>query len=251
MTPKERVAALKAQGLKQSEIAVELGVTAARVSQLVKQLREEGGAEAPTEAKKKTKPKAKSSSPPGSAERIGGRRPPPGPNNGSFKKGNPGGPGTSPEKAMGNDNATKTGLRRNPMMHDVSPERAARVSVTEDDTPADLIRRSIEIHQLSIADMTREIEAILASRKVWWWLGSTYTRQQGDGEIMGTGRISNRKRMTREEAARQMMEARSRVQGKLDSAIAKLHTMLTDGEGKRKRGLADLLAAMRAGGDDD
>lgn len=168
-------------------------------------------------------------------------KPPPGPNRGSFKKGDP----RIKPAPKGHDRNLRTGEHRNPLLHGVDPQRAALVMINEDMSPADLLRQSIMVHRLAILDMTREIEAIQASTKRWWWLGSTYTRQEGDGEIMGTGRISQRKRVPREEALQTMIEARSRVQGKLDSAVEKLHKMEQADQGRRKRGLADLLLEMR------
>lgn len=149
------------------------------------------------------------------------------PNSGSFQKGKPGGPGAP----RGHENATKTGLYRNPLLHRVSEERQALVRLPENATPADTLRHNIEVYQLSIADMTEEIEAIKASAKRWWWQGSTYRRQDGDGELMGTGRISERKRLPREEALKEMVKARAAVQGKLDQALTKLHDMINPGKG--------------------
>lgn len=166
------------------------------------------------------------------------RKPPPGPHSTGFKPGNPGGPGGPP----GNDKATKTGAHRNPLLHAVSPERAALVELSPDASAADILRFNIQVYMLALADMTREIEAINASTKRWWWLGSTYTRQEGDGELMGTGRISERKRVPREEALKTMIEARARVQRNLDNALTKLHKMETEGKGKK--GLAEALAEL-------
>lgn len=129
--------------------------------------------------------------------------------------GNRGGPGGPP----GNDHATKTGATRNPLLHAVSRERAAMVEVGKEEDEAELLSQSIELYRLTIIDMTEEIEAIRASPKRWWWLGSTYRRLEGDGELMGTGRISERKRHPREEALKIMIEARAKVQARMDKAI--------------------------------
>lgn len=173
------------------------------------------------------------------------RKPPPGPNKGSFKTGDP------RIAQPGHDRATITGEYRNPLLHAVSPERRALVEGAGDLTPETILRQSIAVHQLAVADLTAEIEAIQCSDKRWVWLGSTYTRQEGDGELMGTGRTSQRKRAPREEALRMMVEARARVQARLDAASDKLHKMLQDTDGRRKGGLGDLLAALKASGDTD
>lgn len=169
-------------------------------------------------------------------------KPPPGPHKSAFKKGNPGGPGGPP----GNDKATVTGVRRNPLLHGVRPDQVKLAQVDPNATAQDLILDSISRHRLSIIDMNAEIEAIKASKERWWWLGSTYTRQEGDGEIMGTGRISSRKRIPRGEALKTMIDALARVQSRMDKAIADYHRMQQDDKGQRKQGLGDLLGALKA-----
>lgn len=177
------------------------------------------------------------------ASKAGDRKrpkPPPGPNRGSFKKGDPrcGAP-------LGNDNKTLHGENRNPLLHYVPPERRALVAAVETMSPQEMLRQSIAVHQLAIADMTREIEAINVSPRRWWWLGSTYTRQEGDGEIMGTGRIAQRRRMPKEEALRRMVEARAKVQARLDAAVKALHQMQQGADpDDPNEGLKGLAAAI-------
>lgn len=134
--------------------------------------------------------------------------PPPGPHSTGF--------------APGNDAATVTGEYRNPMLHGVSPERILLVRDAAELSPVEMLRRSIARYTLTIADMTQEIEAIKESDKQFWVIGTTYKRQEGDGELMGTGRVAQRQRMPRMEALRIMMDALTKVQARHDAAASKL-----------------------------
>lgn len=136
--------------------------------------------------------------------------------------GNRGGPGAPP----GHDRATKHGAYRNPFLHGLDKEDAEAIGEMAELDPIKLQRKSIEGWLQLIAEMTVEIGAIRASPNRMWMLGTTYRRQEGDGELMGTGRISERKRVPREEALRIMVEARAKVQARLDKAIATLATLM-------------------------
>lgn len=168
-------------------------------------------------------------------------KPPPGPNKGSIKRGDP------RAAQPGNTRAVKTGEWVNPLLHGVKPEEVRLVQLPPGAAPADLLRQSIELYRLKLIDMNREIEAIKASKFRWWWLGSTYTRQEGDGEIMGTGRISQRKRVPKEEALKTMVESLTRVQKAHDKAVKDLFDM-EKGEppGDPQAGLKALAEAIKS-----
>lgn len=110
------------------------------------------------------------------------------------------------------------------MLHGVSAERRALASAAGK-TPADLLMDDIEIYRLHLMDMTRELEAVKSARTPWIQLGSTYTRQEGDGELMGTGRTSQRKRIPRLEAITRLSKDIAYIQTKYDNALKNLHDM--------------------------
>lgn len=152
--------------------------------------------------------------------------PPPGPHSTGFKP--------------GNDAATITGVRRNPILRGVSEEKRQAVAVDQQ-SPADLMKEEIEVYRLLLMDLMTELEAVKTARETWVWLGSTYTRQEGDGEIMGTGRIAQRKRMPRLEAVFRLSKDLAYVQAKADAAIHKWHEQL---KGSPPAGQDDPLDAL-------
>jgi hypothetical protein len=248
VSTRDEVRRLLAEGKKQVEVASELGISPGRVSQLVKEIKSENvntqiATSAPSVKivkKDNSGKREKKEIHPHDGRRGNGGKPPPGPNGSGFQK--------------GNDLATVTGEFRDPFLHGVSEEQKVMAAVPEDVSTSTLLRQSIGGWRLQILDMRREIEAIKNADQKWWWLGSTYTREEGDGEIKGTGRISQRKRVPKEEALKVMIEALSRVQGKHDSAVEKLHNMIKDSKGDRKKGsIAAILSEMDAdeAGDDD
>lgn len=158
--------------------------------------------------------------------------PPPGPHSSAFKP--------------GNDAATITGVRRNPVLRGVSPEKQEAVAV-DDDLPADLMRQQIQTYRLLLMDLVTELEAVKASTETWVWVGSTYTRQEGDGELMGTGRIAQRKRMSRIDAIFRLSKDVAYVQAKLDAAVSKLHVIEKGADPEDPQaGLKALAAAIES-----
>lgn len=161
-------------------------------------------------------------------------RPPPGPHSTGFKP--------------GNDAATITGVRRNPLLRGVSDEKRQLVAVDEL-SPADLMKQEIEVYRLLLMDLMAELEVVKASTETWVWLGSTYTRQEGDGELMGTGRIAQRKRMPRVEAIFRLSKDLAYVQAKADAAIHKWYEQLKaappSGEDDPLDALVNTLAESR------
>jgi hypothetical protein len=122
-----------------------------------------------------------------------------------------------------------TGRHRNPLLHGVSEERQQLVAVAGK-TPAELLEEGIEQNRLLLGDLAAELEAVKMSPKKWVWLGSTYTRQEGDGALMGTGRIAQRKRMPKLEAIARLTKDIASVQRVYNKMVKDLHDMLKGGE---------------------
>jgi uncharacterized protein YjcR len=117
METRERVLALLKEGLSNAEIARQLKISKVMVGKHKAKLIADGLWQEPAEAAPKAKegrePTPKGKTPSTSTEtrkQKHGKPPPPGPHSSAFKKGQPGGPGIPPEKAMGNKNALKHGL---------------------------------------------------------------------------------------------------------------------------------------------
>jgi uncharacterized protein YjcR len=212
MTAKERVASLLAQNKKQSEIAAELGVSAARVSQLVKEIRAGQG---------EVKPKGKASAgasrkPKEGMPKTNRRPPPPGPHSTGFKPGNPGGPGAP----KGNENAVTTGENVNPFLRALFPKADQRI-IAETDPPdaATAVRRSISLYSARLQLQLLRLAKLEAEKKQMITVESSYTRQEGDGELMGTGRIATRKRRSIDEEIRRQSAIIDRTQRLHDQAV--------------------------------
>lgn len=180
----------------------------------------------------------------------GGRtksKPPPGPHKSAFKKGNPGGPGAP----KGNDNATKAGEHRNPFLHFVPAEDARLVTEQAEKSTTEKQRDSVAFYDARLLDMTRRMAKLQAVRKDMVTVEAEYTRQEGKGEGAITYRQGRRRRQRLDDKTFELHEAVTRTQSKRDAAVAKLHDMEQVEKGARKKGLADVLAGMRQGGDDD
>jgi uncharacterized protein YjcR len=235
MTAKERVRTLLNQGKKQSEIAAELGVSAARVSQLKKEIMAEQGEVKPKGGKA---PKGKAEEP----KSNGGRKPPPpGPNKGSFKAGNPGGPGAP----KGNDYAVTTGENVNPFLRALFPKADVRI-IAETDPPdaRTALKRSISLYSARLQLQLLRLATLEAEKKRMITVESSYTRQEGDGELMGTGRIATRKRRSIDEEIRRQSAIIDRTQRLHDQAVKLLLEKGETGGGADK--LEELLKQMEA-----
>lgn len=175
------------------------------------------------------------------------RKPPPGPNTGSFKKGNPGGPGGPP----GNEKATKTGEHRNPLLHHMPPEDVRLLEKQEELTAIERLRQSIQVWDARLIDMTRRLAKLQAKRKELMTVEAEYVRQEGDGELSGTYRQAKRKRRRVDDSIIEIHEAITRTQAKRDAAVVKLHELEQAAQGTSKKGLAEVLAAMLGDVTDD
>lgn len=212
MSRKEQVRALLAKGKKNSEIAQALGISEARVSQLKKEIATERGEAKPegeTPADAPLKPK-------GEKSKTNHGKPPPGPHASAFKPGNPGGPGGP----VGNDHAITTGEHTNPFLRALFPKADQRI-IAETDPPdaATAVKRSISLYSARLQLQLLRLAKLEAEKKQMITVESSYTRQEGDGEIMGTGRIATRKRRSIDEEIRRQSAIIDRTQRLHDQAV--------------------------------
>lgn len=169
METRERVLALLKEGHSNAEIGRQLGISKVAVGKHVAKLIEEGRWQKPGEAAPKAKEgkgKAPGASPspepPQKTKTKGGRRPPPGPNNGSFKPGYVGGPGGP----VGNAHAVTHGAHETIFASALDPEELAIYMAVDTRVAAQIeeeirlltireLRMMNRIHKLRLAgDMT-------------------------------------------------------------------------------------------------
>lgn len=235
MAARDEVRRLLDEGMKQTDIASELSISAGRVSQLAKEIKKERESAGKQPQSSKSKAGGKPRNPP-----------PPGPNKGSFKKDDP---RAGAPKA--NDNATKLGEFRNPLVHVLPAHLRRAVDGLDALPPAERLKHSINNYDARMVDMNLRLAKLMHKRAMYMVTDTKYIRQEGDGELAGTFRQAQRQRIRVDDQVTKMHEAITRVQSKRDASVEKLHKMLQDTEGGRKKGLADVLAAIKADGDGD
>lgn len=222
LAARDDVRRLLGEGKRQTEIARELGITAGRVSQLVKELggkdkANNGKASTPTASPSNPQKKENRGKPhkkelhPHDGRRQNRGTPPPGPHSTGFEP--------------GNDRATKTGERRNPFLHFVPEEDARRAEGQADKTPVELQRDSVVFYDARLFDMTRRMAKLQNQRKEMLTTEAEWVRQEGDGETAGTFRQAKRKRKRLDDLIFELHEAITRTQSKRDAAVSKLHDM--------------------------
>lgn len=154
----------------------------------------------------------------------GGRqkpKPPPGPNKGSFKPGNPGGPGAP----LGNENAVKTGERRNPLLHYLSHTDRKIIEESSGKSALEMQKDSVAFWDARLLDMHKRLRRLQIQRKDMLTIESQWVRQEGDGELSGTYRQAKRKRVRLDDQILKLHEAITRTQKSRDAAVAKQFAM--------------------------
>lgn len=169
------------------------------------------------------------------------RKPPPGPNKGSFKPGDP------RAAQPGNDRATETGEYRNPLLHPVRRSDRQLVEGQRGKDPKELQRDSIELWDLRLIDMYRRLRKLQTMRKDLMTIETGFTRREGDGELEGTYREAKRRRQRVDDRIVELHEAITRTQARRDAAVAKLHVMEKGNDPEDPAaGLKALAAAIAA-----
>lgn len=225
MAARDDVRRLLAQGLKQAEIAKQLGISPGRVSQLVKQIRAEAAAAAETAPARKTKAAGK---------------PPPGPNRGSFKPGDPRA-GAPP----GNKNAVTTGEYETIFADVLDPdELELYVSM-----PTDALRQAEElVRLLTIRErrMMRRIADLKAKADKQDMTVVEIVDEAGESEEKGRHRKRSFKKQGILGQIQTIEEALTRVQARKREAIDQLHRLRSEGGYMNNDKLEQLLEKMEA-----
>lgn len=139
-------------------------------------------------------------------------RPPPGPHSTGFKP--------------GNTLAVTTGERINPFLLALLPAKdAAVIADTAPKNEREALERSVSLYDARIRMQLVRLAKLEAQHKSMVTFESSYTRQEGDGEIMGTGRISTRKRRSLDEEIRRQHQIIDKTQRLYDAAVRALHDM--------------------------
>lgn len=199
----------------------EFDVTAKRVWGFRNKAQDESGKTAPLpESSTKVKTGSKTSEAPKPKVEAPKKKPPPGPNKGSFVKGDPraGAP-------LGNENGVKTGENRNPLLHFVSKVDKRIIERQAEKTALELQKDSVAWWDARLLDMGKRLRRLQVKQKEMVTTESQWVRQEGDGELSGTYRQAKRKRVRLDDQIMQLHEAITRTQAKRDAAVAKQYAM--------------------------
>lgn len=233
---RERVLQLLRQGLSQAEIARELGISRPAVLKHVRNLEKAGlwKKNAPPAADPPPKPETKVDG------KKAGRKPPPGPNRGSFKPGDPrcGAP-------RGNKNAVTTGEYETIFADVLDPdELELYVSM-----PTDAIRQAEElVRLLTIRErrMMRRIADLKAKADEQGMTVVEIIDEAGESDEKGRHRKKNFKRLGILGQIQEIEEALTRVQARKREAIDQLHRLRSEGGYMNNDKLEQLLEKMEA-----
>lgn len=154
------------------------------------------------------------------AEPAKKKRPPLGPNKGSFVKGDPRA-GAPP----GNENGVTTGEYRNPLLHHVSNVDRKIIEGQREKSALDLQKDSVAWWDARLLDMGKRLRRLQIKHKEMVTVESEWVRQEGDGETSGTYRQAKRKRARLDDQIMKIHEAINRAQKSRDAAVAKQFAM--------------------------
>jgi len=227
---RERVLQLLQQGMNQAEIARELGISKPAVSKHAKALEKAGlwKKSAPAAPEPPLKPKSKA-----------GGKPPPGPNRGSFKPGDPRA-GAPP----GNKNAVKTGEFER-IFFDVLDDEERRIALGLDTSKLAQLDYEIRIITIRERRMMQRIEKL---RREADELGMTIvevSHEKGEGP-KGPVDLVTAKRAGVLGQIQAIEEALTRVQDK-KARLLELKHKIEAGDGQQTGGDVSAFAAALAG----